>query len=346
VLMRSAACAALMSLVCACDCHLLGQHARACVQQSGQRTRCNSLLLLPRHVPQAPLVRRRVACMSVEGSEVDPPADEREDNSAFTAFTSEIAQSPLLRQYGAAKAKAALAKAKESLADNVAEEYDAGLDYGRKLRARFLSPRIDDPGLPFADALVCIGGALFIAQWALSPTIPLGIKIPPPSWLVPAALPPTIDWRGIPYILPTLAHGSELAFCWVLGALAANAYESEAYTGTLREAISRTWRAGAFAVGVLLLSTQLATSISLSSQGLDPASVVTTAGIDSGSSADVQIITSLFEVVCDVGVQAVQLTLFRAYRWREAQGPPPGTRGRPDYGADEYNPMQTPPRKK
>jgi len=153
VLMRSAACAALMSLVCACDCHLLGQHARACVQQSGQRTRCNSLLLLPRHVPQAPLVRRRVACMSVEGSEVDPPADEREDNSAFTAFTSEIAQSPLLRQYGAAKAKAALAKAKESLADNVAEEYDAGLDYGRKLRARFLSPRIDDQGLPFADAL-------------------------------------------------------------------------------------------------------------------------------------------------------------------------------------------------
>ena len=56
-------------------------------------------------------------------------------------------------------------------------------------------------------------------------------------------------------------------------------------------------------------------------------------------------------VLCDVAVQAVQLTLFRAYRWRDAQGgPPPGggnRRGRrrgqpqrPDYDADEYNPLK------
>ena len=40
-------------------------------------------------------------------------------------------------------------------------EFDAGMAYGRQIKARFTSPRIDDPGLPFADALVCVSGSLY-----------------------------------------------------------------------------------------------------------------------------------------------------------------------------------------
>ena len=277
------------------------------------------------------------------------------ESTAFAAFASEVDKSPLLKRYGksavekaAAATKTTTTTAKEE--SKLEDEFDAGLEYGMRLRARFFAPRVDDPGLPLADALVCIGGCLFIAQWALNPAVPAELKIPPPSWLAPMPMPPG-NWRGLPYILPALVHGSELAVCWVLGALAASAYEAEAYMGSLQEALSRTWRAGAFAVGVLLLSTQLATYITLSSQGLDPYTIPSTEGIDSGARADGIILRTAFEVLCDVAVQAVQLTLFRAYRWRDAQGgPPPGggnRRGRrrgqpqrPDYDADEYNPLK------
>lgn len=261
----------------------------------------------------------------------------------------------MLRQYAAAAAKKAAAKRKaesessnEKDEVNLQDEYIAGLAFGRRLRSRFLSPRIDDPGLLYADAFVCIGGALFVAQWALSPAVPPDIKIPPPSWLSPTVLPVGVNWRGLPYVLPALVHGSELACCWVLGALAASAYESEAYSGTLPQALSRTWRAGAFAVGVLILSTQLSLYDSLTAQGLDPYTVPSTEGIDAGAAADAQILSTAFELIIDIGVQAVQMTLFRAYRWREAQGPPGGGSGggrrrqqrRPNYDADEYNPLK------
>ena len=141
--------------------------------------------------------------------------------------------------------------------EDLASEFEAGKAYGREIRSRFVAPRIDDPGLPLTDALVCISGSLFIAQWALNPAVPPSLKIPPPSWLSPTPLPGGIDWRGLPYILSTVSHGASLAACWVLGSLAASNYESDAFMGTWQTALARTWRAGAFAVGVLLLSTQL-----------------------------------------------------------------------------------------
>lgn len=207
--------------------------------------------------------------------------------------------------------------------DDLGADYEAGKAYGASIRARFLSPRIDDRGLPFADALVCVGGSLFIAQWALSPAVPDVLKIPLPSWLAPTLLPSGVNWRGVPYILPALSHGAALAGCWVLGALAAAAYEREAYTSTVQVALAKTWRAGAFAIGILILSTQVSLYVSLSSQGLDPTTVPTTAGIDSGAPADVQILQTAFELICDCAVQAVQLTLFRLFRWREGQSEVP-----------------------
>ena len=196
------------------------------------------------------------------------------------------------------------------------EDFEAGKKYGDEIRNRFFQPRIDDPGLPFADSLVCISGAIFIAYAAL-----LGV-IPYPSWLSPMdlpALPFGASWRGVPYILPALSHGAALSFCWILGALAASNFSSEAYMGTLQTAVARTWRAGAFSVGVLLFSTQLATYVSLSSQGLDPYTVPTTDGIDNLAAADTQILKTAFEVICDVVVQAGGLTGFRIYRWADAR---------------------------
>ena len=165
----------------------------------------------------------------------------------------------------------------------------------------------------------CLVPRRFIAQ--------LGLRgfLPAPSWLVAMPLPAGIDWRGIPYILSTIEHGAALAACWILGALAASAYESEAFTGTWQTALARTWRGGAFAIGVLIFSTQLSLYVSLSTQGLDPYTIPTQAGVDSNSAADSQILKTAFELICDVAVQAVQLTLFRLYRWADAQGPGKGT---------------------
>ena len=148
-------------------------------------------------------------------------------------------------------------------------EFDAGLAYGQQIKARFTAPRIDDPGLPFADALVCVSGSLFIAQWALSPLVPNALKIPPPSWLTAMSLPGGIDWRGIPYILSTIEHGAALAACWVLGALAASAYESEAFTGTWQTALTRTWKGGAFAISLSGLSAALNMTLLIKVSWLD-----------------------------------------------------------------------------
>jgi hypothetical protein len=207
---------------------------------------------------------------------------------------------------------------------NLSDDFEAGMAYGAEIRGRFFSPRIDDPGLPLADSLVCVCGALFVAQWALNPAIPPGIRIPIPTWLAPVALPAGVNWRSVPYIFPAFSHGVALAVCWVLGAFAASAYESEAYCGTWQTALSRTWRAGAFAVGVLILSTQVHTFFSLGAQGLDPYTVPTAAGVDQLAQADIQILSTTFELIVDVGVQAALMTLFRLYRWADARAPPPG----------------------
>ena len=112
-------------------------------------------------------------------------------------------------------------------------DYEAGIKAGRSLReqvaGRFLSPIIDDPGLPIADSLVCACGAMFVAALAL-----VGV-LPRPSWLTPLADVPQI--RALPYVLPAVSHGAALAGCWLLGALAGNAFEAGAYSDSLREAV-------------------------------------------------------------------------------------------------------------
>lgn len=97
----------------------------------------------------------------------------------------------------------------------------------------------------------------------------------------------------------------------MLGALAASAFESAAYTGTLREALARTWKAGAFATGVLLLGSQANGAVQLLALGVNP--------LDASREADRLAITTAFEVITDVLVQAGGLTAFRVFRWWDAQ---------------------------
>ncbi len=188
------------------------------------------------------------------------------------------------------------------------DDFEAGQEFGRSIRSRFLSPRIDDRGLPIADSLVVVSGTIGLAIFSLSGVVPGR-----PSWLVP---PPLLSGlpRGLPYIPAALNHGAALAVCWLLGALAASAFEKEAFCGSLADALARTWKAGAFATGVLLLCTQFATYSTLSAAGIDP--------VDTSSAAlDLRLSSVASEVVADVAVQAVGLTAFRTFRWWDAQQP-------------------------
>ena len=205
------------------------------------------------------------------------------------------------------KASGAEKPAADPPEETLEEAYNAGLEFGKDIKRKFAAPRIDDPGLPYADALVCICGSIFLASLGLTGVLPRQ------TWLQPLDIVPA--WRGLPYIVPACSHGAGLAACWILGALAAEAFERGAYLGTWQEAFSRTWKGGAFAAGILLLSTQVSTFVALTERGLDPS----TAGLGIDPAADLEVIRRGFEATCDIAVQCVGLTAFRIYRWRDAQ---------------------------
>lgn len=142
------------------------------------------------------------------------------------------------------------------------------------LLQRFLSPRIDDPGLPLTDVLLAqIVAPTFQIYWiALA-------HAPNPSWLRPISSyfgeAPELAPRGS-LLAPTLIHGAGLAVCWLAGALAARGFERDAFTlkggqdGARKQSSSlldvigrydtiliRLVQAGAFASGILIVSTQL-----------------------------------------------------------------------------------------
>lgn len=60
------------------------------------------------------------------------------------------------------------------------EAFAAGKDLGKYIVNRFARPVVDDPGLPIADALVCIASTAFFS------TVILAAGLPRPSWLVAA----------------------------------------------------------------------------------------------------------------------------------------------------------------
>lgn len=101
-------------------------------------------------------------------------------------------------------------------------------DTSHSIFQRFLSPTIDDPGLPLTDALLAqiVAPSLQIF-WVFL------VHAPSPSWLRPLSSyfgeAPELAPRGS-LLAPTLIHGAGLAVCWLAGALAARMYEKEAFS--------------------------------------------------------------------------------------------------------------------
>jgi hypothetical protein len=122
------------------------------------------------------------------------------------------------------------------------------------LLSRFTDPVIDDPGLPLADTLVAQIVAPSLQVFWLSL-----VHAPSPTWLRPIFDNSLWQARGS-LVAPTLIHGAGLAFCWLAGALAAQAYQRNAYDPTVDgygTVLFRIAQAGAFATGLLILGTQI-----------------------------------------------------------------------------------------
>ena len=168
------------------------------------------------------------------------------------------------------------------------------------MKERFTQARIDDRGLPIADALVVTTVPVFVA------TVVLALGIPRPSWLLPAPWVPR--WRSLQYVVPALSHGAKLAACWIPGALAARAYEREAYDGTVDEAVRRTVRGGCFAVGVLVLLTQASLTLKFAAMGMAPPQL--------GDSPETDLVLNgaASELIADAAFEAAALIAWRIVR--------------------------------
>jgi hypothetical protein len=122
---------------------------------------------------------------------------------------------------------------------------------------RFTNPRLDDPGLPLTEAglaQIC-APSLQIAWLSL-------LQAPSPTWCQPLFRSQQLLGNGAGSLLaPTLIHGAALATCWLLGALAARAYERDAFavdpvTKSYTTVVRRVLQAGCGATGILILATQ------------------------------------------------------------------------------------------
>ena len=112
-----------------------------------------------------------------------------------------------------------------------------------------------------------------------------------------------------------LLHGTKLASCWLAGALAARAREAGAFEGS-RERGRFAWSAGAFAVGLLVFSTQLQLFVSF---GFDLSGAL---GYPAEPSleADLELVRAQSELIVDAFFEAVIMTAWRVYHhasWRE-----------------------------
>ena len=180
------------------------------------------------------------------------------------------------------------------------QEFKNGVLFGETMRKRFTEARIDDKGLPIADALVVTTVPVFVA------TCVLALGVPRPSWLVPAPWIP--KWRSLPFLVPALSHGAKLSCAWIPGALAAKAYEREAYDGSVNEAVKRTVKGGCFAIGILILATQTQLSVEFASRGMPPPQL--------GDSPETDLVLNgvVSELIADSVFEAVGLIAWRVVR--------------------------------
>mmetsp|Transcript_21288 Transcript_21288/g.32451 ORF Transcript_21288/g.32451 Transcript_21288/m.32451 type:complete len:294 (-) Transcript_21288:1014-1895(-) len=182
-------------------------------------------------------------------------------------------------------------------------------DASSNILSRFTSPRIDDRGLPLADALVAqIVAPSFQILW-------LSLAgAPRPTWLAPIFSSGQLFATRGSLLAPTLIHGAGLASCWIAGALAGRAFETEAfdvsdevYDGQgfrYGSVIGRTLQAGAFATGLLIMSTQCDLFLEYGRY------------VQPGESEeiDLRLLTALVELINDIFFEFAALFGWRIYR--------------------------------
>ncbi|KAL9181942.1 hypothetical protein ACHAXT_012285 [Thalassiosira profunda] len=221
--------------------------------------------------PSTPSLANLVALLALLGVAIAPAA------AFFAPARTRCARIIATRSTQLPRHRAALKESSSDEDEPVAEAeraqlQDAEATPDNSLFQRFLSPRIDDPGLPLTDILLAqIVAPTFQIYWlALT-------RGPNPSWLLPISSyfgeAPELAPRGS-LLAPALIHGAGLAVCWLAGALAARSFEAEAFRlkdvegdgsklgiletiGRYDTVLIRLIQAGAFASGILILSTQL-----------------------------------------------------------------------------------------
>jgi hypothetical protein len=170
--------------------------------------------------------------------------------------------------------------------------------------SRFTSPKIDDAGLPIADSLL---------SQIVAPTMQITwlsiAHAPIPTWLYSSTSNGMLFQSSSgSLIVPTLIHGAGLTLCWLSGCLAAKNYESDAFNISggrgYKTVILRLIQSGSFAVGLLILSTQIDLLIEYGRY------------VQPGESdeIDVRLLNAIVEVINDVVFEAGVLSSWRIYR--------------------------------
>lgn len=188
--------------------------------------------------------------------------------------------------------------------------------------SRFTSPVIDDPGLPLTDVLVAqvIAPSLQIAWLSLQ-------HAPQPTWLKPIFDTSLMYTRQGSFVAPALIHGAALASCWIVGALAAKAYERKSISPVKRtpseesspvagfrpalsnvewdygSVVTAIFQSGAFATGLLILATQADLFLEYGRW------------VQVGESEDIdfRLLVAIVELINDVFFEAATITAWRLY---------------------------------
>jgi hypothetical protein len=175
---------------------------------------------------------------------------------------------------------------------------------GRDFITRFTNPVLDDPSLPLTDVLM----AQIVAPSLQVFWIRL-LHSPSPSWLQPVFTADTLygSTRGS-LLAPTLIHGAGLSCCWLLGALAAKAYERKSFDPTTEgggygEVLVSIVKAGAFASGALIFATQLDLLLEYG-RWVQPGE---------SPEIDVRLLSAIVELLNDIIFEAIVLTSMRLY---------------------------------
>lgn len=183
---------------------------------------------------------------------------------------------------------------------NSNKDYDQGK---QQMTDRFLSPRIDDAGLPITDALLAQIVAPSLQIFWLSAN-----HAPLPTWLAPnVGMLYNAPTQGA-FLAPALIHGAGQAVCWIAGALAARGFESDAFDvsggkgyGTV---VKRIVQAGSFATGLLIVGTQVDLLFEFGRYVQPGESEV----------VDLRLLQAIVELINDVVFEAAVLGSWRLYR--------------------------------